>query len=90
MGTPYVREAVEDWLGYLGTERGLSANTLEAYARDISQFLAHLATELNRLPDMPQVIGLKARDVRGFLAARRETGVGSRSLSRTLSGLRMF
>ena len=34
MGTPYVREAVEDWLGYLGTERGLSANTLEAYARD--------------------------------------------------------
>jgi integrase/recombinase XerC len=90
MGTPYVREAVEDWLGYLGTERGLSANTLEAYARDISQFLAHLATELNRLPDMPQVIGLKARDLRGFLAARRETGVGSRSLSRTLSGLRMF
>ena len=80
MGTPYVREAVEDWLGDLGTERGLSANTLEAYTRDISQFLAHLATELNRLPDMPQEIGLKARDVSGFLAARRETGVGSRSL----------
>ena len=90
MGTPYVREAVEDWLAYLGTERGLSANTLEAYARDISQFLAHLATALNRLPDMPQVIGLKSRDVRGFLAARREEGVGSRSLSRTLSALRMF
>ena len=90
MGTPYVREAVEDWLAYLGTERGLSANTLEAYGRDISQFLAHLASMLNRLPDMKHVIGLKARDVRGFLAARREAGVGSRSLSRTLSGLRMF
>jgi integrase/recombinase XerC len=90
MGTPYVREAVDDWLAYLATERGLSANTLEAYARDISQFLAHLATALNRLPDMPQVIGLKARDVRGFLAARREKAVGSRSLSRTLSALRMF
>ena len=90
MGTPYVREAVEDWLGYLGTERGLSPNTLEAYARDISQFLAYLATMLNRLPDMNHVIGLKAREVRGFLAARREAGVGSRTLSRTLSGLRMF
>ena len=31
-----------------------------------------------------------ARDVRGFLALRRAQGVGSRSLSRTLSALRMF
>lgn len=90
MGTPYVREAVEDWLGYLGTERGLSANTLESYGRDLAQFLAYLATALNRLPDMNHLIGLKARDVRGFLAGRREAGVGSRSLARTLSALRMF
>ena len=90
MGTPYLRAAVEDWLAYLATERALSANTLEAYGRDISQFLAYLATELNRLPDMPQIIALKARDVRGFLASRRSEGVGSRSLARTLSALRMF
>jgi site-specific recombinase XerD len=49
MGSPYVREAVQAWLDYLSTERQLSANTSEAYQRDISQFLAFLAAHLNRL-----------------------------------------
>ncbi len=90
MGTPYVREAVEDWLVYLATERQLAANTSEAYGRDIGQFLAFLAKHLNRLPDMKQLLSLSSRDVRAFLAARRGEGVGSRSLARTLSALRMF
>ncbi len=90
MGSPYLREAVEHWLAYIGTERQLAAKTSEAYARDVSQFLAFLAVHFNRLPDMPQLLALQARDVRAFLAARRGEGVGSRSLSRTLSALRMF
>jgi integrase/recombinase XerC len=90
MGTAYVREAVEDWLAYLAVERQLAANTASAYERDISQFLAFLAGHLNRLPDMKQLLALQARDVRAFLAARRSEGVGSRSLARTLSALRMF
>ena len=90
MGSPYVREAVEDWLSYIGTERQLAAKTAEAYERDVSQFLAFLAMHFNRLPDMPHLLALQARDVRAFLAARRSEGVGSRSLSRTLSALRMF
>jgi integrase/recombinase XerC len=88
--TPYLREAVEDWLAYLAVERQLAANTAEAYERDISQFLAFIASAQNKLPDMKQLIALSARDVRAFLAARRSEGVGSRSLSRTLSALRMF
>jgi integrase/recombinase XerC len=90
LGTPLVREAVQDWLDYLNVERRLSPRTAEAYARDIRQFLTFLATHCNRQPDMPQLLGLAARDVRAFLAARRAEGVGSRSLSRTLSALRMF
>ena len=90
MGSPYVREAVEAWLAYLAVERQLAANTAEAYSRDISQFLAFLAGKLNKLPDMNHLLALQARDVRGFLAARRGEGVGSRSLSRSLSALRMF
>jgi integrase/recombinase XerC len=89
-GTPYLREAVEDWLAYLTVERQLATNTAEAYERDISQFLAFIARAQNKLPDMKQLIALSARDVRAFLAARRGEGVGSRSLSRTLSALRMF
>jgi integrase/recombinase XerC len=89
-GTPYLREAVEDWLAYLTVERQLAANTAEAYQRDISQFLAFFGRQQNKLPDMKQLFALSARDVRAFLAARRGEGVGSRSLSRSLSALRMF
>ena len=81
MGTPYVREAVEDWLAYLAIERQLAAKTSEAYSRDIGQFLAFLAGHFNRLPDMKQLLALSARDVRAFLAARRGEGVGPTSLT---------
>ncbi|HYB05376.1 MAG TPA: tyrosine recombinase XerC [Methyloceanibacter sp.] len=90
VAAPDLRRAVEAWLAYLEVERQLSANTSEAYARDIAQFLAFLASHLNRLPTLPQLNAIAARDVRAFLASRRARGVGSRSLSRTLSALRMF
>jgi integrase/recombinase XerC len=85
-----VQNAVEAWLAYLSVERQLSANTSEAYARDVGQFLGFLADHLKRLPTLPQLSALSARDIRAFLASRRAAGVGSRSLSRTLSALRMF
>ena len=90
VAAPDLKRAVEAWLAYLEVERQLSANTSEAYARDLSQFLSFLAGHLNRLPTLPQMNALAARDVRAFLASRRAQGVGSRSLSRTLSALRMF
>jgi integrase/recombinase XerC len=90
VATPYVTEAIQAWLDYLGVERHLSAKTIEAYGRDIRQFVGFLANQHRRLPDMDQLLALQARDVRAFLAARRSEGVGSRSLSRTLSALRMF
>ncbi len=88
--TPYVTEAVQAFLDHIGIERHLSPKTAEAYGRDIRQFIGYLANQHHRLPDMDQLLALQARDVRGFLAARRNEGVGSRSLARTLSALRMF
>ena len=90
VAAPDLKRAVEAWLAYLEVERQLSANTSEAYARDLSQFLSFIAGHLNRLPTLSHLDALAARDVRAFLASRRAQGVGSRSLSRTLSALRMF
>jgi integrase/recombinase XerC len=90
VAAPDLQRAVETWLTYLSVERQLSGNTSKAYARDVGQFLAFLSGHLNRLPNVAQLGALSARDIRAFLASRRAAGVGSRSLSRSLSALRMF
>ena len=78
------------WLQHLGAERRMSGKTLEAYRRDVLQFLAFLAKHLGGAPSLKELAALSPADVRAFLAARRADAVGSRSLMRSLAGLRAF
>ncbi|MEM8644314.1 MAG: tyrosine recombinase XerC [Pseudomonadota bacterium] len=87
---PDVAAAVAAWLAYLTTERGLADHTVDAYTRDLGQFLFFMGQHFGGAPDMAALLSLTARDVRSFLAYRRGQNVGSRSLSRSLSALRMF
>jgi integrase/recombinase XerC len=87
---PDVAAEITRWLGYLGAERRMSGKTLDAYARDVRQFLAFLAEHLGGAPDLRRLAGLNPADVRAFMAARRAQGAGSRSLMRGLAGARSF
>ncbi len=82
--------AVRGWFAHLANERGLAAATLVAYERDLRQFLVHLKGQLGHPPCLADIARLDARAFRGFLSARRRAGVSSRSLSRSLSALRML
>ena len=78
------------WFEHLAGERRMAALTLEAYARDLRQFLAFAAVHFGAPASAATLCGLSSGDLRAFLAARREIGVGSRSLLRQLAGLRSF
>ena len=85
-----LKSAIEGWFGHLAHERGQSAKTLEAYERDLRQFLTFLRASRGHAPCLGDLAAIDAKTVRAFLASRRKQGAVSRSLSRTLSALRMF
>ncbi len=77
-------------LAYLATERHMSAKTVEAYRRDVFQFLRFLAAHFGGPPSLARLGRLTPADIRAFLAARRSDGLGNRSLMRVLAGCRSF
>jgi integrase/recombinase XerC len=68
----------------------MSDKTLDAYRRDVAQFLSFLAEYLGGAPTLKELAALSPQDVRAFMAARRGQGIGSRSLMRGLAGARSF
>ncbi|MBN9307172.1 MAG: recombinase XerC [Devosia sp. 67-54] len=78
------------WLRDLGAVRRLSANTLEAYQRDLGQFVTFLAGHTGGAVSLATLRELRAADVRAFMAVRRQDGVEARSLARALSAIKSF
>ena len=87
---PKVAAEIEAWLRHLNAERHLSPKTTEAYRRDVEQFLHFLAEHCGGVPSLKDLAALAPADVRAFLAARRADDIGSRSLMRSLAGIRAF
>jgi integrase/recombinase XerD len=75
---------VKGYVRYLKLERNLSANTLEAYQRDLSKLLAFLKREDKHMLDV------QLEDLQTFAAGLHDIGIGPRSQCRILSGVRSF
>ena len=78
------------WLAHLRAERRLSPKTVEAYERDLRQCLDFLCAHWGARVTLKRFSQLQAQDVRAFMAMRRADDIASRSLMRTLAGLRSF
>jgi integrase/recombinase XerC len=87
---PDVAAEIANWLRFLGAERRMSGKTLEAYERDVGQFLDFLAGHLGAAPSLKTLAELTPADVRAFMASRRNDGAGNRTLMRGLAGARSF
>lgn len=78
------------WLINLESERRLSDKTVEAYERDLRQFLIFMTDYLAKPPSIKDLADIRPADLRGFLASRRRDGAGARTLGRGLAGVRSF
>jgi integrase/recombinase XerC len=81
---------IADWLRDLGAVRRLAAKTLEAYQRDLSQFVTFLAGHTGGAVSLATLAEMRAADLRAFMAVRRQDGVQARSLARALSAIKSF
>ena len=87
---PDVVAEIGRWRAYLGAERRMSPKTLEAYERDVGQFLGFMADHLGGPPSLKSLAKITPADVRAFMASRRAEGAGNRTLMRALAGARSF
>ncbi len=87
---PDLQKQRQAWVHNLQHERRLSENTLDAYLRDLRQFLMFMTGHLGGAPGLADIDDLRPADMRAFLAHRRTEGAGARSLGRSLAGVRSF
>jgi integrase/recombinase XerD len=75
---------VADYVAHLTVERNMAHRTVEAYARDLGQFVAWMREQGLGLGEV------EAASVRDYLGTRRDAGLSARSAARALSSLRGF
>jgi integrase/recombinase XerD len=77
---------IDQFLGYLALERGLSKNTLEAYSRDLIRFMEHLE-EVEGVGKWSEVT---PSHIQSYMVRLAKGGLSPRSLARNLASLRSF
>ncbi|WP_438826892.1 tyrosine recombinase XerC [Rhodovulum iodosum] len=84
------RAALSDWLAQEKALNGAAENTLAAYGRDVTGFLAFLAEYQGAAPGTGALARVGLREMRAWMAHERGRGVAARSLARSLSAVKGF
>jgi len=87
VGEHALSPVVAGFLEHLEKERQVSANTVQAYRRDLQAFTAYLERQYDGGWEFAQVDRLQ---LRGFLGELQRRGLGKRSMARALSAIRTF
>jgi integrase/recombinase XerD len=77
---------IKGFKNYLQLEKSLSANTVEAYVRDISKFAGYLNAENLKL----NYDEIELKHLEGFVKIINEFGFDARSQARMIAGIRAF
>lgn len=83
---------LSSWIAHLREERRFSPHSVNAYQRDVAAFLHFLSSHLSGEPSLYDLGALEPRDLRAYLAYRRQgdDALSDRSISRALAAIRSF
>jgi len=80
-----MKQEIADFITFASVEKGLAANSIEAYQRDMDRFAAFLkAVKVSSLLEVSQ------KNVSGYVQALSEVGLAASSISRNFSSIRSF
>ena len=83
-------EAVRAWLEGQKTLKGAADNTIEAYRRDVFDFVGFMAAHHGAPQGLAALSRISVSDMRAWMARTRSDDVGARSLARKLSAVKSF
>ena len=81
---------VAQWGSHLAHDRRRSPHTVRAYVGTAHRLIEFLGQYRGEMIVAPALVDVDAADLRAFLAARRNSGLGAASAARELSGVRAF
>jgi integrase/recombinase XerD len=76
---------IDQFIHYLAVEKGLSANTLESYQRDLVAYISYLQKQ-----GIPQIEDSTRAHIVGYLLSLQEKGRATATLSRNMASIRAF
>ena len=85
-----INAQIARWVRDMQSVRRLAPKTLEAYQRDLGQFINFLGPHAGGPVTLASLREMRGADVRAFMASRREDGIEPRSLARSLSAIKSF
>ena len=88
--SPAARDALEQFLAHPRSIQGAAENTVTAYGRDITEFLAFMTEHSGQTQGLGALARISTQDMRAWMARTRSGGVGARSLARKLSAVKAF
>ncbi|MEM9350558.1 MAG: tyrosine recombinase XerC [Pseudomonadota bacterium] len=88
--SPQARDALEGWLAHEKALKGTAENTLTAYGRDVSGFIAFMAHHHGGTEGLAPLARIDVKDMRAWMSHERRRGLAPRSLARALSAVKTF
>lgn len=80
-----MKELIDEFINYLAVERGLSANTLMAYRRDLNKYTGFLATL-----GVASVSGVGRNHITEFMFDQKKKDMTAGTICRCLAAIKMF